>query len=435
MKTRILTPTLLWLWLSLFMMLPAGAQNALIEQLQQIASITQIDTLPASKHYPHRYLLRFTQPIDHSHPELGNFSQRILLCHTGFDRPTVIETEGYDANYSLHPNYREELSLLIRANLLVVEHRYFDASTPQPRDWQYLTTENSAHDLHAITTAFKRIYPRKWASSGISKGGQTTLLYRTFYPDDVDFSVPYVAPLCFSDQDRRQEEFLRHVGTDEQRNRILAFQREVLRRRTTMEPLLEKYCQQYNLQFRAPLSTILDFCVMEYSFALWQWGTPTDKIPATDATDAELFHHLMEVSNADYFRTDTPHLSFFVQAAHELGYYTYDIRPFKGLLSIQSSRDYLHRLMLPAELKELKFDKGLSRRMTKFLKKNDPRILFIYGETDPWTSAGVTYLKGKQNIHVFIGAGGSHSTRIHTLSQEQQEEIKRILSQWLDEEL
>ena len=434
MRQRTLIPTLVWLWLCLLVALPANAQKELLAKLQQLSSLTQVDTLPASKYYPHRYLLRFKQPIDHSHPERGSFSQRILLCHKGFDRPTVIETEGYDANYSLYPNYREELSLLIDANLLVVEHRYFDESTPAPCDWQYLTTENSAHDLHAVTTTFKTIYPGKWAASGISKGGQTTLLYRTYYPDDVDFSVPYVAPLCFSDQDRRPEKFLQRVGTDEQRSRILAFQREVLSRRATIQPLFEQYCQKAKLEFRAPLPTILDFCVLEYPFALWQWGTSTDQIPATSATDEELLKHLMQISNADYFRTGSPHLSFFVQAARELGYYTYDIRPFKGLLSIESSRDYLHRLMLPAELKEVKFDKRLSQRIRKFLQKEDPRILFVYGETDPWTSAGVTYLKGKQNIHVFIGAGGSHATRIQSLSSEQQSEVKRILTEWLAEE-
>lgn len=35
-------------------------------------------------------------------------------------------------------------------------------------------------DLHAVRNAFKSIYPGKWIATGISKGGQTTLLYRTF---------------------------------------------------------------------------------------------------------------------------------------------------------------------------------------------------------------------------------------------------------------
>ena len=87
--------------------------------------------------------------------------------------------------------------------MIFVEYRYFLESTPEPKDWQYLTAENSADDLHAITTAFKNIYSGKWIATGISKGGQTTLLYRTFYPDDVDISIPYVAPLCYGVEDGR----------------------------------------------------------------------------------------------------------------------------------------------------------------------------------------------------------------------------------------
>ena len=41
-----------------------------------------------------------------------------------------------------------------------------------------------------------------------------------------------------------------------------------------------------------------------------------------------------------------------MQAARELGYYGYDTKPFKKYLSIQPSKGYLHRLMLPEELKD-----------------------------------------------------------------------------------
>ena len=126
----------------------------------------------------------------------------------------MIVTEGYGAGYALRPTYREELSELFDANMIFVEHRYFLESTPEPCDWQYLTAENSAEDLHAVTTAFKTLYPGKWISTGISKGGQTSLLYRVFFPDDVDVSVPYVAPLCYAREDGRHEPFLRRVGTE-----------------------------------------------------------------------------------------------------------------------------------------------------------------------------------------------------------------------------
>lgn len=44
-------------------------------------------------------------------------------------------------------------------------------------------------------------------------------------------------------------------------------------------------------------------------------------------------------------------------------------------------------------------------------------MIFIYGENDPWTAAGVTWLKEKKNIHVFIQPGGSHLARISTLPE------------------
>ena len=91
--------------------------------------------------------------------------------------------------------------------------------------------------------------------------------------------------------------------------------------------------------------------------------------------------------------------------------------------------------MLPEELRNMPFDKTLSRRIKKFLKKEDPKMIFIYGENDPWTAAGVTWLKGKKNIHVFIQPGGSHLARIHTLPEADQKEVKQLLEQWLEVEI
>lgn len=168
-------------------------------------------------------------------------------------------------------------------------------------------------------------------------------------------------------------------------------------------------------------------------FCPWQWGTPVSSIPATTASDDEIFAHLLDISNPDYFIADSPTASFFVQAARELGYYGYDTKPFKKYLSIQSSKDYLHRLMLPEELKDMPFDKTLSKKITKFLKENDPKMIFIYGQNDPWTAAGVTWLKGKKNIHVFVEPGGSHRARIGTLPDVQKQEAISLINKWLQE--
>lgn len=415
-----------------FLSLGAFAQSVFLNKLQEMPDVSATKVLESTQ-FKEKYVTYFTQPLDHKEPSKGNFKQRVIVAHVGFDRPTVIVTEGYGAAYALNPKYREELSKLLDANMIFVEHRYFLESTPQPKDWQYLTAENSAEDLHAITMAFKKLYTGKWISTGISKGGQTSMLYRAFFPNDVDISVPYVAPLCFDREDGRHEPFLKKVSTAEDRKKIEDFQLEVLKRKSTLLPIFERYCADKKYKFSLPIEEVYDYCVLEYSFAMWQWGTSIKIIPETTAPDDMILAHLLAISEPSYFVKDGDNTSFFVQAACQLGYYGYDIRPFKKYLSIKSSKDYLRKMMIPVELENVKFDKTFSKRVKTFLKMNDPKMVFIYGEYDPWTAAGVTWLKGKKNIHLFVQTKGSHATRIGTLPEPMKQEAISLIKGWLEE--
>lgn len=410
------------------------AQDLLHEKLKTIATISEIKPLDKGE-FAEKYVTYFNQPLDHQHPEKGSFRQRVVVSHIGFDRPTVIVTEGYGASYALNPRYREELSKMFNTNMVFVEYRYFLESTPNPRDWQYLTAESSADDLHAVRQALKDIYPNKWIATGISKGGQTAMLYRTFYPNDVDITVPYVGPLCYGVEDGRHEPFLRLVGTEDERRKIEDFQLEVLKRKSTLLPRFEKHCQEKKYEFNASIEEIYDYSVLEYSFAFWQWGTPVSTIPANNASDDEIYKHFMAISEPSYFAKGGGNESFFVQAARELGYYGYDIRPFKKYLSITSSKGYLKKLMLPDDAKDIKFDKTLSKKITKFLKKNDPKMIFVYGEIDPWSAAATTWLNTdkKENVHIFVEPRGSHLARINTLPEEMKQKAISILKKWLEE--
>ena len=410
------------------------AQDLLHEKLKTIATISEIKPLEKGE-FAEKYVTYFNQPLDHQHPEKGSFRQRVVVSHIGFDRPTVIVTEGYGASYALNPKYREELSKMFNTNMVFVEYRYFLESTPNPRDWQYLTAESSADDLHAVRQALKDIYPNKWIATGISKGGQTAMLYRTFYPNDVDITVPYVGPLCYGVEDGRHEPFLRQVGTEDERRKIEDFQLEVLKRKSTLLPRFEKHCQEKKYEFNASTEEIYDYSVLEYSFAFWQWGTPVSTIPANNASDDEIYKHFMAISEPSYFAKGGGNESFFVQAARELGYYGYDIRPFKKYLSITSSKGYLKKLMLPDDAKDIKFDKTLSKKITKFLKKNDPKMIFVYGEIDPWSAAATTWLNTdkKENVHIFVEPRGSHLARINTLPEEMKQKAISILKKWLEE--
>lgn len=410
-----------------------AAPGELKEKLAALKGISQIEQLESDV-YPEKYVVRITQPLDPKNPAAGSFTQRVIIGHVGFDRPTILVTEGYGAAYALNPKYQEELTKLLDANLIFVEYRYFLESTPEPCNWDYLTAENSAYDLHNVNQTLRPLYTGKWISTGISKGGQTTTLYRAFFPDDVDFSVPYVAPLNRAVEDGRHEPFLRKVGTKKDRKAIEDFQREILKRKAEMIPLLEAFCRDRKLEFRIPMAEVLDYSVLEYPFALWQWGTPVSVIPSLSSDTPTLFEHLMEISSPDYFAEDQPNISFFVQAARELGYYGYDTKPFRKYLTIDSSKGYLNRIMLPRDLVDkVEFRPELYNKVYNFLKDNDPKMIFIYGEIDPWSATHVPLFKGKKNEQVYFQPGGSHRARISNMPEDIKEKIMKQINAWLAE--
>ena len=156
-------------WAILAVLLPlqmaqaAAPPTELQKRLQNLPDISDIKPMQSDA-YPEKYVFFINQLLDPHHPEAGNFKQRVILSHVGFDRPTVLVTEGYTAHYATHPRYQEELSKLFNANLVFVEYRYFGESMPKPCNWDYLTVENSLYDLHHVTTTLKQLYDEMWIS-------------------------------------------------------------------------------------------------------------------------------------------------------------------------------------------------------------------------------------------------------------------------------
>lgn len=191
------------------------------------------------------FKISIKQPIDHNNPEAGTFSQKVYLSHFDFNQPVVLVTEGYHARR----NYLSEPAQFLNANQVIVEHRFFGESAPDSLDWTKLTTFQAASDHHRIVELFKKIYPGKWLSTGISKGGQTTNYFRYYFPDDVTVSMPYVAPMNIEQEDPRINLFLRTVGTPECRAKLLDFQRKLLAKEGEILPLLKRFKEQNNIDF------------------------------------------------------------------------------------------------------------------------------------------------------------------------------------------
>lgn len=414
---------------SIFCAIGSSAQS-LSEQFEALPSVKKVEVLDKGT-FKEKYLLWFEQPVCYTDSSQGVFLQRVFVGNICRDSSTVFVTEGYNADYAARDRYRDEISRLFNLNNVVVEHRYFAPSVPEQVNWDYLTAENEAHDLHRIITELKTIYPARWISTGISKGGQNCVIYRACYPDDVDFTVSYVGPFCRGVEDGRHEPFIAANGSCESdRAAVRAFQEEFLRRRQTLQPRFEEFCKSKGYTFRVPISEVFDMCALEFSFAFWQWGYPVSTIPGRNASDKEYLDYLNKVAGPDYFSKENPHTSFYIMAARELGYYGYDVEPFKDLLSISTAKGYMQRIFLPEDALDIKFDKRLSRKMDRFLRHNKCDILFIYGEYDPWSAVRAGDRHSETN-HIFIQPGGSHRARISTFEEPMQSEIKSLIASWL----
>ena len=434
--------------LILFITIAPIFADELDEMLWSLPGVASVEPLESEDGVAKR-LLMFEQQVDSKDLRQGTFLQRIVLKHRGFDRPTVIVTEGYSNEYALHPRYKEELSDLLGANTLMVEHRFNGASSPVKQGkteekqgkteekkeyssmlWEYLTVENSACDYHNIRLVFGKIYQKKWFSTGISKGGQTALFYRVFFPDDVTANVSYVAPLNKALEDGRHEKFLRQVGTQEVREKLLAYQRATLTRRNEIVPLLADYSHSMGYEFRVTPDEVFDLMVLEYPFAFWQWGDDESTIPDASADAEVLWNSLREKCEPNYFSRNTPYTPFNVQAMREIGYYGYDVKPFEGLLVRPTYEGYMRRVMIPDDLDYLEFKGDLYERCQQFLREKDVPAMFIYGEVDPWSATRVVLPCKKKNMHVFVQPGGSHRSRVGNMPEGMKKEILRILKKW-----
>ena len=416
----------LFFWASLF-----SVQAQLQKQLESLPYATKVEKLENSAGFAEKFLIRFEQDLDHANPNAGNFTQRVFVMHKGYDRPTVMVTEGYGAGRTVNLNYNNELAQILDANIVVVEHRYFLESTPNPLNWSYLTVKNSAYDLHRINQTLKKIYPKKWLTTGVSKGGQTTNFYRTYFPEDVDVSVPYVAPLCHGIEDGRHEPFIRNfAGTPAERKIVQDFLTEVLKRRDKLTPLFEDFCKEKGYKFRLPIPEIYDYSVLEFPFAFWQGGHKIERMPALTASDKEIFDHWMSISSPQYFVPESGFTSFNVQAAWELGYYGYDTKPFEGLLKIESAKGFFAKLLLPEAVKDIKFDRTEYDRVEHFMATTEAKMIFIYGEYDPWSATAVTNSHSPNTLYLVVPKG-SHGSRIGNMPEEMKQRATETLKAWI----
>ncbi len=435
MKTTNLCFLVLALIFPLFVISQGKPASSIKEGLEKLPSVKSVEILPCDTFFKEKYLLLVEQPVNHHKKNGATFLQRVYVGFSGTEQPTVFVTEGYTAGYAGNPRYINELCPLLGANEVVVEHRYFGESVPEPNDWKYLTIEQAAADHHAINQLMKQVFHGKFVSTGISKGGQTTMYYKYFYPDDVAVSVPYVGTLNFSVDDTRVNPFIQNIGSKDCRNKIRDFQIEILKMKDVLLPEFQKLANKHNYHFEyvGGAKAAFEYSVLEYPFAFWQWGfIPCEEIPDENSTDSTLLKHFLSVSPMDYFADEgiRQFWPFFYQALTEIGYYGYDTT---GMGQYFKAINGLTFTFCAPEGTHPKFSGKKMKKVDKFLKNKGNNMIYLYGEYDPWFSTAFVPAFGKTNALKIVKQGGSHTTRILNLPEDQRTQVLDSLGKWLDQ--
>ncbi|HTL33079.1 MAG TPA: S28 family serine protease [Kofleriaceae bacterium] len=387
-----------------------GELLAMLRALPGVHDANQEPTQNASFTY---YVLHFEQPVDHDDPSSPTFLQEVSLLHRNINNPMVVWTSGY---WDYYLDHDVELTQLLLGNQISIEHRYFAESRPANPDWSKLTIAQMAADEHAIIDAFRSMYPGAFLTSGGSKGGMTAIYHRRFYPDDVDGTVPYVAPISFGAPDLRYEPFLDTLGPDACRQAVrdlavemLAHRRTGMLDKTNAQALAKNYAYT-----RIPVGPAVESAIVSLEWSFWQYYGVTycDAVPATTASDDDLFKFLDIISPPSDNSDDQIGAfdAYYFQAYFQLGY------PDGGaayldtyLMYMDADYDGAFPTAQPA------YDDGMAMNdIDQWVRKDGERLLFVYGEWDPWTGGKFELGEAKDSLRLVQGMGthGSHFTKL-----------------------
>lgn len=405
-----------------------GPDTQLLDQLRALPHVHDAQEQPTQNPGYHYIVLHFTQPADHADPQSATFLQEVSLLAKDTTSPLIVHTSGY---WDYYLDSAVELTVLLNANQISIEHRYFASSRPANPDWTKLTIEQMADDEHVIVSELRTVFTGKALSTGGSKGGMTAIFYRRFFPDDVDGTVPYVAPISFAAPDPRYPPFIDTVGTDACRQAVRDAATEMLsHRRAAIEQRAQAQATQYHYAYtRVLLGPAVESAIDSLEWSFWQYfGINTcSQVPTATATDDQMFAFLDKitpVSDSDDEQTGLFD-AYYYQAYFQLGYPDGGAAYLKPFL-MYTDADYINSLPTAQPT----YDGGVAMHdIDDFLEQHGDRFLFVYGQWDPWT-AGKFTLGGATDSLELIQAQGTHSSHLTRLAQADRDQAMAKLAAW-----
>lgn len=416
-----------------------------------VAALQSIENVRNLKPFINAYLgqcyyFNYWQLVDHNDPSKGHFKQQVVLTFVGKDAPTILHTQGYSLTNEADPNNIQNRLDSINAphflwalskdygkdkkfdlNCVQVEYRYNGFSLPEwdADSFKYLSAEQQSKDLHAIVTDLKKALitgDGKWLSTGLSKNGDTTTQYAYFDElngwNDIDVYVPFASPNILQEYDIRIGTYMITKSSKDVQPLLEKAYKKLVDDQAVADATIEAYAKKGG-KFKkdsALLSTVE--AVLENLFQLQSYAdynTWTKLIPKEGdkpETYAKFFMLTPTSPEVEYKvagargplrKRRTP---YEVQNAMEQGGAGFDYSWFlDGKLLSESDKKFFKDLI---EKSKKSKTMDLQVNVRKNLETTKKKLIFVYGEDDPWTGAAIAD-PSNPNVKKYIVPHGTHT--------------------------
>lgn len=390
--------------------------------------VTSFKSIPIEKGFKECYEVFVRQLVDVKNPEKGFFQQKLYVSHIDAKKPLILFISGYGANKNTIKDWSTHLS----GNQIFVEHRYFGSSKPDSIDYETLSIENAAFDLHRIRELFGEFYSGSWIATGGSKGGLTAAIYKYLFPNDVKITILHSTSIKDKDCDTS---FFDYIDSLSQKygclDKITYFQRKVLEQRDSILPKLKKYLDAQKSSYdKLTLDLILEMAVLEFPFSLWQNNQGCRSITDIKDSPDSLFAELEKGVDGWFLSDPGEEIDpFAYQAYKELGYYCYKTEKVLDLLKAAPKNPASH-LRPPIAIE---YSNELMKKLKIWLTERGNNIIYLNGDFDPYSrylivpsiNTNAVLYKLKEKNHLQVGYGN--------LTKKEQNEIDKLITSWLSD--
>lgn len=120
-----------------------------------------------------------------------------------------------------------------------------------------------------------------------------------------------------------------------------------------------------------------------------------------------------------------------IQSATKMGYYGFDVEPFKELLKYLPTDKNPSAAFVPDKMK-VEFDGELTNKVADWTLSNADNMIYINGAIDTWSATAVPE-SGKTNSLFYFMDGRHHANaRIRNMNEMETQKLEATLSEWLD---